>query len=36
MPNYNRIAWVYDRLAKIVFGRKQQLAKRAFLAIIPE
>jgi ubiquinone/menaquinone biosynthesis C-methylase UbiE len=36
MPNYNRIAWIYDRLAKVVFGRKQQLAKKAFLTNIPD
>jgi 2-polyprenyl-3-methyl-5-hydroxy-6-metoxy-1,4-benzoquinol methylase len=36
MPNYNNIAWIYDRLAKIVFGRKQELAMRAFLREIPQ
>ena len=36
MPNYNRVAWIYDRLAKIVFGEKQQLAKRVFLDQIPD
>ena len=35
MPNYNNIAWIYDWLAKVVFGRKQELASRAFLRIIP-
>jgi ubiquinone/menaquinone biosynthesis C-methylase UbiE len=36
MPNYNHIAWIYDWLAKIVFGGKQELAKQAFLARIPD
>jgi ubiquinone/menaquinone biosynthesis C-methylase UbiE len=36
MPNYNHIAWIYDWLAKIVFGRKQELAMQAFLSIIPD
>jgi ubiquinone/menaquinone biosynthesis C-methylase UbiE len=36
MPNYNNIAWIYDWLAKIVFGRKQELAMQAFLSIIPD
>ena len=36
MPNYNHIAWIYDWLAKIVFGRKQELAMQAFLSVIPD
>jgi len=36
IPNYNNIAWIYDWLAKIVFGRKQELAMRAFLRSIPQ
>ena len=36
MPNYNHIAWIYDWLAKIVFGRKQEMAMKAFLNIIPD
>lgn len=36
MSNYNHIAWIYDWLAKIVFGRKQELAMQAFLNIIPD
>jgi ubiquinone/menaquinone biosynthesis C-methylase UbiE len=36
MPNYNHIAWIYDWLAKIVYGRKQELAMQAFLSIIPD
>ena len=36
MPNYNRVAWIYDRLAKIVFGEKLQLAKKVFLDQIPD
>ncbi len=36
MPNYNNIAWIYDWLAKIVFGSKQELAIQAFLRLIPD
>jgi len=36
MPDYNHIAWIYDWLAKIVYGEKQELAKQAFLAKIPD
>lgn len=34
--NYNHIAWIYDWLAKIVFGRKQELAMQVFLSTIPD
>jgi ubiquinone/menaquinone biosynthesis C-methylase UbiE len=36
MPNYNHIAWIYDWLAKVVFGGKQEQAKQVFLAKIPD
>lgn len=36
MPNYNHIAWIYDWLANIVFGGKQERAKQAFLPRIPD
>ena len=36
MPNYNHLAWIYDWLAKIVFGRKQELATQAYLRIISD
>ena len=36
MPDYNHIVWIYDRLAKFIFGKKQELAKQAFLIKIPE
>ena len=36
IPDYNNIAWIYDWLAKIVFGRKLELAKQAYLAQIPK
>ena len=36
MANYKHIAWIYDWLAKIVFGRKQELAMKAFLDKIPD
>jgi ubiquinone/menaquinone biosynthesis C-methylase UbiE len=35
MSNYNYIAWCYDGLAKIVYGRKLERAKQAFLEEIP-
>jgi SAM-dependent methyltransferase len=36
MPNYNRIAWLYDNLSFIIFGKKQELAKREYLDRIPD
>ena len=36
MPNYNHLAWIYDWLAKIVFGNNQEIAKQAFLTHIPD
>ena len=33
--NYKYIAWVYDWLAKLVFGSKLELAKQALLSEIP-
>jgi 2-polyprenyl-3-methyl-5-hydroxy-6-metoxy-1,4-benzoquinol methylase len=33
--NYKYIAWIYDWLAKLVFGNKLELAKKALLAEIP-
>ena len=35
MPDYNGIAWFYDGLARVIFGKKQTLAKQAFLDLIP-
>lgn len=31
MTNYNRVAWIYELLGRIVFGNKLKLANRAFL-----
>ena len=35
MPDYNSIAWIYDLLAKLVFGNKQDRANREFIKRIP-
>jgi ubiquinone/menaquinone biosynthesis C-methylase UbiE len=35
MSNYNHIAWAYDGLARVVYGRKLARAKQAFLEEIP-
>lgn len=31
MTNYNRVAWIYELLGRIIFGNKLKLANRAFL-----
>jgi len=36
MSNYNRIAWVYDGLARLVFGSSIQQANQAHIKSIPE
>ena len=33
-PDYNRISYQYDWLSKLVFGRKQELAKKAKIELI--
>lgn len=35
-PNYNNIAWHYDRLSNLIFGKKQELAKMKNLHLIPD
>ena len=35
MPDYNSIAWIYDFLVRLVFGKKQDRANKEFLKLIP-
>ena len=35
MPNYNRIAWIYSFLLKLVFGNRQYVANTEYIGEIP-
>ena len=34
IPKYNRVAFLYDRLAQLVFGNRLELAKKAHLDLL--